>query len=72
MIQTTSASGLWGNFGQSNYAAAKFAVVGLAETLAKEGAKYGIHSNVIAPGAASRLTQTVWPKEMMDLMGPEW
>lgn len=72
VINTSSASGLFGNFGQSNYAAAKFAVVGLAETLAKEGAKYGVHVNVLAPGAASRLTQTVWPKEMMDLMGPEW
>ncbi|KAI5362374.1 putative short-chain dehydrogenase/reductase SDR, maoC-like dehydratase domain-containing protein [Septoria linicola] len=72
IIQTTSASGLFGNFGQSNYAAAKFALVGFAETLAKEGAKYNINTNVLAPGAASRLTQTVWPKEMMDLMAPEW
>lgn len=64
VIQTTSASGLFGNFGQSNYAAAKFALVGFAETLAKEGAKYNILTNVLAPGAASRLTQTVWPKEV--------
>ncbi|KAK4624200.1 Peroxisomal hydratase-dehydrogenase-epimerase [Fulvia fulva] len=72
VVHTTSSSGLFGNFGQSNYAAAKFGLVGLTETLAKEGAKYNIHSNVLAPAAASRLTQTVWPKEMMDLMGPEW
>lgn len=72
IIQTTSASGLFGNFGQANYAAAKFALVGFAETLAKEGAEYNICTNVLAPAAASRLTQTVWPKEMMDLMAPEW
>ncbi|EME45701.1 hypothetical protein DOTSEDRAFT_87983 [Dothistroma septosporum NZE10] len=72
VVHTTSASGLFGNFGQSNYAAAKFGLVGLTETLAKEGARYGIQNNVLAPAAASRLTQTVWPKEMMDLMGPEW
>ncbi|EME84833.1 uncharacterized protein MYCFIDRAFT_53091 [Pseudocercospora fijiensis CIRAD86] len=72
IIQTTSASGLFGNFGQSNYAAAKFALVGFGETLAKEGAKYNIQCNILAPAAASRLTQTVWPKEMLDLMKPEW
>lgn len=44
--------------------AAKLALVGFAETLAKEGAKYNIFTNVLAPGAASRLTQTVWPKEV--------
>lgn len=72
IIQTTSASGLFGNFGQSNYAAAKFALVGFAETCAKEGAKYNINTNILAPSAASRLTQTVWPQEMMSLMAPEW
>lgn len=72
IIQTTSASGLFGNFGQSNYAAAKFALIGFAETCAKEGAKYNINSNILAPSAASRLTQTVWPQEMMSLMAPEW
>ena len=72
VINTSSASGLFGNFGQSNYAAAKMAVVGLTETLAKEGAKYNIHCNVLAPGAASRLTQTVWPPEMMEVMKPDY
>lgn len=72
IINTSSASGLFGNFGQSNYAAAKMAVVGLAETLAKEGAKYNIHCNALAPGAASRLTQTVWPPEMMEAMRPDY
>lgn len=72
VINTSSSSGLFGNFGQSNYAAAKMALVGFTETLAKEGAKYNIHCNALAPGAASRLTQTVWPPEMMDVMKPHY
>lgn len=72
VINTASASGLFGNFGQSNYAAAKMAVVGFTETLAKEGAKYNIYCNVLAPAAASRLTQTVWPPEMMEAMKPDF
>lgn len=72
IINTSSTSGLFGNFGQSNYAAAKVAVVGFTDTLAKEGAKYNIYSNALAPGAASRLTQTVWPPEMMEAMRPDF
>jgi len=72
VINTSSSSGLFGNFGQANYAAAKMALVGFTETLAKEGAKYNIHCNVLAPGAASRLTQTVWAPEMMEVMKPDW
>lgn len=72
IINTSSSSGLFGNFGQSNYAAAKMALVGFSETLAKEGAKYNITCNVLAPGAASRLTQTVWTSDMMDVMRPDW
>jgi len=72
VINTSSSSGLFGNFGQSNYAAAKMALVGFTETLAKEGAKYNIRCNVLAPGAASRLTQTVWAPEMMEVMKPDW
>lgn len=72
VINTSSSSGLFGNFGQSNYAAAKMALIGFTETLAKEGAKYNIHCNALAPGAASRLTQTVWPPEMMEVMKPDY
>lgn len=72
VINTSSSSGLFGNFGQSNYAAAKMALVGFSETLAKEGAKHHIHVNSLAPGAASRLTQTVWSADMMDIMRPDW
>lgn len=72
VINTSSASGLFGNFGQSNYAAAKMALVGFTETLAKEGAKYNILCNALAPAAASRLTQTVWPPEMMDILKPDY
>ena len=72
VINTSSASGIFGNFGQANYAAAKMALVGFNETLAFEGAKYNINCNVLAPAAASRLTQTVWPPEMMEVMKPDW
>lgn len=72
VLNTSSSSGLFGNFGQSNYAAAKMALVGFSETLAREGAKYNIQVNVLAPGAGSRLTQTVWPPEMMEVMKPDW
>ncbi|KAF2670442.1 multifunctional beta-oxidation protein-like protein [Microthyrium microscopicum] len=72
VVNTSSSSGLYGNFGQSNYAAAKLAIVGFTQTLAKEGAKYNIHANVIAPAAASRMTQTVWPPEMLDMYAPTW
>ncbi|KAK4202849.1 hypothetical protein QBC40DRAFT_275831 [Triangularia verruculosa] len=72
VINTASAAGLFGNFGQANYSAAKLAMVGFTETLAKEGAKYNIISNVIAPIAASRMTETVMPPDVLALMRPEW
>ncbi|GAB1316714.1 bifunctional hydroxyacyl-CoA [Madurella fahalii] len=72
IINTASAAGLFGNFGQCNYSAAKLAMVGFTETLAKEGAKYNIISNVIAPVAASRMTETVMPPDVLALMKPEW
>jgi NAD(P)-dependent dehydrogenase (short-subunit alcohol dehydrogenase family) len=67
VVFTTSSSGLYGNFGQSNYSAAKMAVVGLMQTLALEGAKYGIRVNCLAPSAATRMTQDLYSDD--DLKG---
>lgn len=71
IINTASAAGLYGNFGQTNYAAAKLALVGFTETLAKEGVKYNITANVVAPLAASRLTETVMPENVLKALSPE-
>ncbi|KAG9323052.1 hypothetical protein KVV02_004604 [Mortierella alpina] len=71
IINTTSAAGIYGNFGQANYSAAKLALVGLTRTLALEGKKDNIHSNVIAPMAASRMTETVLPPDMLASLKPE-
>lgn len=72
VINTASAAGLFGSFGQCNYSAAKLAQVGFTETLAKEGRKYNILCNVIAPIAASRMTATVMPPEVLDNLKPDW
>lgn len=72
IINTASAAGLFGSFGQCNYSAAKLAMVGFTETLAKEGAKYNIKANVIAPIAASRMTETVMPPDVLKALQPEW
>ncbi|KAJ2082006.1 hypothetical protein H4R24_001922 [Coemansia sp. RSA 988] len=71
VIMTSSAAGIYGNFGQSNYAAAKQALVGFSNSLAYEGHKYNITSNAIAPLAASRMTATVMPQEILDSLKPE-
>ncbi|KAG7896227.1 hypothetical protein KL935_000166 [Ogataea polymorpha] len=71
IIMTTSPAGLYGNFGQTNYSAAKMGLVGLAETLAKEGAKYNIRTNAIAPLAKSRMTETVMPPDVLKKLLPE-
>ena len=71
IIVTTSNAGLYGNFGQANYSSAKTAVLGFASTLELEGAKYNIKANVIAPVAASRLTEDVMPPAVLEKLKPE-
>ena len=71
IVFTTSSSGLYGNFGQSNYGAAKMALVGLMQTLALEGAKHDIRVNCLAPTAATRMTEDVLPEAALALLKPE-
>jgi NAD(P)-dependent dehydrogenase (short-subunit alcohol dehydrogenase family) len=70
IVMTTSSSGLYGNFGQANYGAAKMALVGLMQTLAIEGEKYGIRVNSLAPTAATAMTHGVLPEETLRLLDP--
>ncbi|EXX76763.1 bifunctional hydroxyacyl-CoA dehydrogenase/enoyl-CoA hydratase FOX2 [Rhizophagus irregularis DAOM 197198w] len=72
IINTASAAGIYGNFGQANYSAAKLALVSFTETLAKEGVKSNIHANVIAPIAASRMTETIMPPDVLAALKPEY
>jgi NAD(P)-dependent dehydrogenase (short-subunit alcohol dehydrogenase family) len=71
IVMTTSSSGLYGNFGQSNYGAAKLALVGLMQTLSIEGAKNDIRVNCLAPTAATRMTEGLMPQEVLDALKPE-
>jgi NAD(P)-dependent dehydrogenase (short-subunit alcohol dehydrogenase family) len=71
VVLTTSSSGIWGNFGQANYGAAKTAMLGLMNVLKQEGAKYNVNVNTVAPVAGTRMTQTVMPQEMVDKLKPE-
>ena len=71
ILMTTSSSGLYGNFGQSNYGAAKMALVGLMQTLTIEGAKNNIHVNCLAPTAATRMTEDLMPPQVLEALKPE-
>ncbi|NWG46506.1 MAG: SDR family NAD(P)-dependent oxidoreductase [Alphaproteobacteria bacterium] len=68
IMMTSSTSGLYGNFGQSNYAAAKMGLVGLMNVLHLEGRKYGIRVNTLAPAALTRMTEKLTPPALQDLM----
>ncbi|MFS2111436.1 SDR family NAD(P)-dependent oxidoreductase [Sphingomonas sp. Sphisp140] len=71
IVMTTSSSGLYGNFGQANYGAAKLALVGLMQTLAIEGEKYGIRVNSLAPTAATGMTEGVLSTESLEMLAPD-
>ena len=71
IVMTTSSSGLYGNFGQSNYSAAKLALVGLMQTLALEGAKFDIRVNSLAPTAATRMTEGLMSEAVLAALKPE-
>ena len=71
IVMTTSSSGLYGNFGQSNYGAAKMALVGLMQTLSIEGAKHDIRVNCLAPTAATRMTEHLMPEAVLKLLQAE-
>ena len=71
IVMTTSASGMYGNFGQTNYGAAKMAVLGLMNTLVLEGKKYNIHVNALAPTAGTRMTEDILPMPIIGFMTQE-
>ena len=71
ILMTTSTSGIYGNFGQANYGAAKTALIGLMNVLQIEGAKNGIHVNALCPSASTRMTQGLLPEAALALMAPE-
>ena len=70
IVMTSSSSGIYGNFGQTNYGAAKMGLVGFMNSLALEGMKYGIHVNALAPVAATRMTEDLLPENVLGLLEP--
>ncbi len=71
ILMTASSTGLYGNFGQANYGAAKLGLVGLTKTLAIEGAKYNVRVNAISPVAGTRMTEDIMPEAALKLFAPE-
>src|SRR3982751_1018442 len=71
ILMTASSTGLYGNFGQANYGAAKLGLAGLTKTLALEGARYNIKVNTIAPTAATRMTEDIFPPDLLAMFKPE-
>jgi multifunctional beta-oxidation protein len=72
VVNTTSTSGIYGNFGQANYAAAKCGILGFSRALAREGAKYNIYVNTIAPNAGTNMTRTIMPEELVQAFKPDY
>ncbi len=72
ILVTTSSTGLYGNFGQANYGAAKLALIGFMNTLKLEGQKNNIHVNAISPVAATRMTENLMPAEVLEKLKPEY
>jgi NAD(P)-dependent dehydrogenase (short-subunit alcohol dehydrogenase family) len=72
VVMTSSGSGLYGNFGQANYGAAKMGLVGLTRVLALEGARAGVRVNAIAPLARSQMTEDVLPEDVLQRLDPAW